>query len=138
MGERISAGALAQALAGKAEPGRPRIMIFLTDGAPTAGELVPDKILEQVKKANTSGTRIFVMGVGNDVNAHLLDKLADLTDGSSEYVAPQEELDAKIAALYDRLSYPGALQRQGVRSESWPPSRSCRRNCRYCSRAARS
>jgi Ca-activated chloride channel family protein len=100
------AGALEKALAGKAEPGRPRIMIFLTDGAPTAGELVPEKILEQVKKANTSGTKVFVMGVGHDVNAHLLDRLAEATDGSSEYVAPREELDAKIAALYDRLSHP--------------------------------
>jgi Ca-activated chloride channel family protein len=99
-------GALVKALAGKADPGRPRIMIFLTDGAPTAGELVPDKILEQVKKSNTSQTKIFIMGVGNDVNAHLLDKLAELTEGSSEYVAPREELDAKIAALYDRLSHP--------------------------------
>jgi Ca-activated chloride channel family protein len=99
-------GALEKALAGKAEEGRPRIMIFLTDGAPTAGELVPEKILEQVKKANTGGTKVFVMGVGNDVNAHLLDHLAELTDGSSEYVAPKEELDAKIASLYDRLSHP--------------------------------
>jgi Ca-activated chloride channel family protein len=46
------------------------------------------------------------MGVGNDVNAHLLDRLAEITDGSSEYVAPREELDAKVAALYDRLSHP--------------------------------
>jgi Ca-activated chloride channel family protein len=100
------AGALEKALAGKADPGRPRIMIFLTDGAPTAGELVPEKILDQVKKANTNGTKIFVMGVGHDVNAHLLDRLAEVTDGSSEFVAPKEELDAKIAALYDRLSHP--------------------------------
>jgi Ca-activated chloride channel family protein len=99
-------GALEKALASKADSGRPRIMIFLTDGAPTAGELIPEKILEQVKKANTSGTKIFVMGVGHDVNAHLLDQIAELTDGSSEYVAPREELDAKIAALYDRLSHP--------------------------------
>jgi Ca-activated chloride channel family protein len=99
-------GALAKALAGKSEAGRPRIMMFLTDGAPTSGELVPEKIIEQVQKANTNGTKIFVMGVGNDVNAHLLDRLAEVTDGSSEYVAPREELDAKIAALYDRLSHP--------------------------------
>src|SRR4029077_13186262 len=46
------------------------------------------------------------MGVGNDVNAHLLDQLAELTDGSSEYFAPKEELDVKVAALYDRLSHP--------------------------------
>jgi Ca-activated chloride channel family protein len=105
-GQTNISGALEKALAGKAEAGRPRIMIFLTDGAPTVGERVPEKIVEQVKKLNTAGTKIFVMGVGNDVNAHLLDRLAEVTDGSSEYVAPREELDAKVAALYDRLSHP--------------------------------
>jgi Ca-activated chloride channel family protein len=99
-------GALEKALAAKATPGRPRIMIFLTDGTPTEGELATDKILERVKQANASGTRIFVMGVGHDVNAHLLDKLAELTDGSSEYVSPEEEIDAKVATLHDRLSHP--------------------------------
>jgi Ca-activated chloride channel family protein len=100
------AGALEKALVGKAAEGRERIMMFLTDGAPTVGELIPEKILEQVKKANSNGTKIFVMGVGHDVNAHLLDQLAEVTDGSSEFVAPREELDAKIAGLYDRLSHP--------------------------------
>jgi Ca-activated chloride channel family protein len=104
-GQTNIAGALQKALAGKAAAGRERIMIFVTDGAPTVGERAPEKILEQVKKQN-AGTRIFVMGVGNDVNAHLLDQLAELTDGSSEYFAPKEELDAKVAALYDRLSHP--------------------------------
>jgi Ca-activated chloride channel family protein len=105
-GQTNIAGALQKALAGKADAGRERIMIFVTDGAPTVGERSPEKILEQVKKLNTTGVKIFVMGVGNDVNAHLLDQLAELTDGSSEYVAPKEELDAKVAALYDRLSHP--------------------------------
>ncbi len=99
-------GALEKALSGKAEAGRPRIMLFLTDGAPTAGEVNAEKIVEQAKKANSNGTKIFVMGVGNDVNAHLLDRLAEEADGTSEYVAPKEDLDAKIAALYDRLSHP--------------------------------
>ena len=46
------------------------------------------------------------MGVGDDVNAHLLDKLAESTYGSSEYITPEEEIDAKVATLYDRLSHP--------------------------------
>jgi Ca-activated chloride channel family protein len=104
-GQTNIAGALNKALAGKAEAGRERIMIFVTDGAPTVGERSPEKIVEQVTKQN-DGTRIFVMGVGNDVNAHLLDRLAEVTDGSSEYFAPREELDAKVATLYDRLSHP--------------------------------
>ncbi len=99
-------GALAAALGGKPAKDRPRIMIFLTDGTPTAGQIVPEKILESVKKANTSDARVFVMGLGHDVNAHLLDKLAEMTNGSSEYVDPYEEIDVKVAALYDRLSHP--------------------------------
>jgi Ca-activated chloride channel family protein len=104
-GQTNIAGALQKALAGKAAVGRERIMIFVTDGAPTVGERSPEKIIEQVKHVN-AGTRIFVMGVGNDVNAHLLDRLAEVTDGSSEFFAPREELDAKVAGLYDRLSHP--------------------------------
>jgi len=105
-GQTNIAGGLEKAMVGKATEGRERIMIFVTDGAPTVGERAPEKIVEQVKKLNTAGTKIFVMGVGNDVNAHLLDQLAELNEGSSEYVAPKEELDAKVAALYDRLSHP--------------------------------
>jgi Ca-activated chloride channel family protein len=99
-------GALARGLAGTPRKGRPRIMIFLTDGTPTAGERVPEKIIGRATKGNTSGTRIFVMGVGHDVNAHLLDRLAEDTDGGSEYVGPEEEIDVKVAALYNRLSHP--------------------------------
>ena len=99
-------GALAKGLAGKPAQGRLRIMIFLTDGTPTAGEVVPDKIVEALPQMNGSKTRIFVMGVGHDVNAHLLDKLASGTEGSSEYVGGDEEIDVKIASLYDRLSNP--------------------------------
>ena len=98
--------ALARALADAADPSRMRIMIFLTDGTPTAGELVPDRILEKVTEWNKGKTRVFVVGVGTDVNAHLLDRLAEATDGGSEYVAPDEEIDVKLAALYNRLSHP--------------------------------
>ena len=104
-GQTNISGALRKALSGKAADGRERIMIFVTDGTPTIGERSPAKILELIKKQN-NGTRIFVMGVGHNVNAHLLDQMAELTDGSSEYFAPREELDVKVAALYDRLSHP--------------------------------
>ena len=104
-GTNIS-GALDAALAGEATPGRPRLAIFLTDGTPTAGEMIPNKIIEAVKTRNRSGTQVFVFGVGDDVNAHLLDKLAEETEGSSEYVRRGEAIDDKVAALYDRLANP--------------------------------
>lgn len=105
-GETNISGALVAAMVGQPAAGRSRLVFFLTDGVPTAGELVPGKILEAVQRANTSGAQVFVFGVGHDVNAHLLDKLAEQTHGSSEYVTPQEEIDAKVATLYDRLAHP--------------------------------
>ncbi len=122
-------GALAAALAGQPVAGRPRITIFLTDGTPTAGELVPEKIVESVESVDPCPTRIFVMGVGHDVNAHLLDRLAEATEGSSQYVLPEEDIDASIASLYDHLSHPvltqvavdfGALKTHSVYPEKLP------------------
>jgi Ca-activated chloride channel family protein len=98
--------ALIQSLQGESQTGRPRIVIFLTDGTPTEGELLPENILEAALKANTSQSRIFVMGVGHDVNVHLLEKLAEATEGDSEFVELEEEIDGQIASLYDRLAYP--------------------------------
>jgi Ca-activated chloride channel family protein len=105
-GQTNIAAALEKALSGEAAKGRPRIVIFLTDGVPTVGELVPDEILKNVPRWNVSGSRIFVVGVGNEVNAHLLDNLAEAGGGASEYVGPQEEIDVKVASLYNRLSNP--------------------------------
>ena len=103
-------------------------MIFLTDGAPTAGELVPDKILEQVKKANTSGTRIFVMGVGNDVNAHLLDKLAEL-DGRFQRVRRSPGKNSTPRSPPCTTGSPTRCSPTSRwRSANWPRNRSCRRN----------
>ncbi len=98
--------ALVQSLKGEPQTGRPRITIFLTDGTPTEGELLPERILKAATEANTSQSRIFVMGVGHDVNVHLLEKLAEATEGDSEFVDLEEEIDGKIASLYDRLAYP--------------------------------
>ena len=103
-------GAIARSLDGQPAKGRPHITIFLTDGTPTAGEVVPEKIIAAVKDRQPCPTRFFVMGVGHDVNTHLLDKLAEATDGSSEYVTADDDIDATIAALYDRLSHPVLTQ----------------------------
>ncbi len=98
--------ALAKGLAGETEKGRMRIMLFLTDGAPTAGELIPDRIIEQATAANRSGTRIYVFGLGTDVDARLLGRIAENAQGVAEFLRPEEEIDVKVAALYNRLSNP--------------------------------
>ncbi len=81
-------------------------IVFFTDGEPTIGETNPDKILNNVAKRNTSNTRIFTFGVGDDVNAVLLDRLAQQTRAISTYVRPAEDIEVKVSGLYEKISHP--------------------------------
>jgi Ca-activated chloride channel family protein len=88
------------------DPSRTFTIIFFTDGVPTSSERNPDNILKNVAAKNTANTRIFSFGVGNDVNASFLDRLAEQSRGESTYVRPQEDIEAKTAALYAKISHP--------------------------------
>ncbi|HID08420.1 MAG TPA: VWA domain-containing protein, partial [Armatimonadetes bacterium] len=85
---------------------RTRIVMFLTDGLPTVGEVSIERILANVRKANEAQCRIFAFGVGYDVNVHFLDKLADENGGASEYVRPNESVELHITSLFDKISQP--------------------------------
>lgn len=84
----------------------PGMVVFLTDGLPTVGERNIERIIENVKRVNIRNTRIFVLGVGHDVNTHLLDNLTSLNKGVSEYVRPGEDLEIKLSQFYIKISYP--------------------------------
>src|SRR5207237_203178 len=44
--------------------------------------------------------------VGSDVNTLLLDKLADGNGGARDYVAPGEDIEAKVSTLYQKVAKP--------------------------------
>jgi len=98
--------ALLTALADKPDAKRPRIIIFLTDGEPTVGETTPAQILKNVSKANGNQARIFVFGVGYDVNVILLDKMAEQNGGTRRYVEPQENLEIAVSSFFTKVSEP--------------------------------
>jgi Ca-activated chloride channel family protein len=101
------AGALKAALADPRPARRPAVVIFLTDGRPTMGERDPDAILASVARENPGRrTRIFVLGVGVDVNTVLLDRLALENRGAPDYVRPRESVGRKVAALYAKVRAP--------------------------------
>jgi Ca-activated chloride channel family protein len=87
---------------------RPFTIVFFTDGEPTIGETNPDKILDNVAKKNSEGTRIFTFGVVNedDINASFLDRLAEQTRATSTYVMENEDIEAKVSGLYSKISNP--------------------------------
>jgi len=88
------------------DAGRAFNIVFFTDGQPTVDERDPAKIVKNVIDKNTAGTRIFTFGVGDDVNAAMLDQLADRTRAISTYVRPAEDIEAKATSLCSKISYP--------------------------------
>jgi len=101
-------GALQEALKQLSEDSdRPQMVAFLTDGLPTVGETDPKTILRNVDRANEKrDARLFVFGVGDDVNTHLLDRLAEDNRGVSTYVRPHEDLEVAVSLFYNKISYP--------------------------------
>ena len=101
-------GALTEGLRllGSAE-GRVPMVFFLTDGVPTVGQTDVAALLRRVAESNAGArARLFSFGVGSDVNTLLLDKLADGGHGARDYVAPGEDIEVKVSALYQKVSKP--------------------------------
>jgi len=97
--------ALLEALS-RADPERPTILIFLTDGLPTEGVTEADAILRTVSDAAPDNVRIFPFGVGDDVNTLLLDRLAEAHRGATGYVRPGQAIDEEVSAFYAKVSTP--------------------------------
>jgi len=99
--------ALARALEFRpTEEGRTFTVIFFTDGQPTIGETNPDKIVKNTLTRNSANTRIFTFGVGDDVNATMLDQLSEQTRALSTYVRPAEDIELKVSGMYSKMSNP--------------------------------
>lgn len=89
------------------EASRPFMVVFLTDGRPTIGTTQEQEILEHAtKSAGSRLTRIFCLGIGTDVNTHLLDGLAERSRAATQYVLPKEDLELKVSGFYAKISHP--------------------------------
>ena len=110
------------------DEGRSFTVVFFTDGQPTIGEMKPEKIVQNVAAKNSTNTRIFTFGVGDDVNTALLDQLAENTKALSTYVRPAEDIEGKAASLYAKISHPVLANVRVTTSENinvhevYPPS----------------
>ncbi len=98
--------ALTRALGFGEGNGRPFFVVFVTDGQPTIGPSKPEEILAAAKAKRRGSERIFVLGVGEDVNTNLLDRLAEENRGDRDYVLPGEELEVKVSAFIDKVAFP--------------------------------
>ncbi|KAF1080116.1 MAG: hypothetical protein GQF41_3583 [Candidatus Rifleibacterium amylolyticum] len=90
----------------KSESKNPKFIVFVTDGKPTAGLTDADEIIKLMQRKNTEGIRLFSFGIGDDLNATLIDSLAEENSGVSDYVSEDEDLEIKISALFSKLTHP--------------------------------
>lgn len=85
---------------------RVSMVVLLTDGAPTVQETNTDVLLRNAVSANLAGARVFVFGVGHDVNAQLLDKLAEQSGAERTYVQLGQNIELAASELFHKLSAP--------------------------------
>ncbi|MGC4116071.1 MAG: VIT domain-containing protein [Myxococcales bacterium] len=84
----------------------PHIVMFITDGQPTIGETAEEAIARNAAAGNKGKSRVFTFGVGEDLNAKLLDRLAADGQGTSDYVKGGKDFEEKISGFYDKVSHP--------------------------------
>ncbi|XP_003473567.3 inter-alpha-trypsin inhibitor heavy chain H5 [Cavia porcellus] len=82
------------------------LVIFLTDGKPTVGETHVPKILNNTKEAAQGRICIFTVGIGNDVDFRLLEKLSLDNCGLTRRVLEEEDAGAQLIGFYDEIRTP--------------------------------
>lgn len=98
--------ALSSALAQPSHEGMLPVVLFLTDGLPTIGRTSEKDIVALAGVGNKAERRIFTIGVGEDVNAPLLRRMAEISGGLPSYVLSGENLEVKLAQVFRRLYGP--------------------------------
>jgi Ca-activated chloride channel homolog len=98
-------GALEAAFQAASPAARLPIVVFMTDGMPTVGETRPERIAAMAE-SRRGRARVFVFGVGYDVNTYLLDRLSVAARGATQYVRPEEDVEAAVSLLAARIRHP--------------------------------
>ena len=98
--------ALAAVLAPAPEEGLFPLVLLMTDGQPTVGLTEESALHQSVEHLNTHDRRVHLLGVGHDVNAPLLDRIARDSRGSTQYAHPMEDVGLALGRLAARLAEP--------------------------------
>ena len=93
--------AIDTALGGEHDPGKVRIVCFLTDGY-----VGNDMAIIGAVKNHAKTTRVFSFGIGNAVNRFLMDTMAQAGRGEAHYVLTHEEASKAADKFYQRIDAP--------------------------------
>lgn len=91
----------------KDDQGRFKVLLFLTDGAPTEGITDTGKIInDATPEARARNVHLFSFGVGTGVVAELLDRLVQENAGRVSYIVEGENIEGKVTDLYRTIETP--------------------------------
>uniref|UniRef100_A0A8C0ISR9 Inter-alpha-trypsin inhibitor heavy chain 5 n=1 Tax=Chelonoidis abingdonii TaxID=106734 RepID=A0A8C0ISR9_CHEAB len=82
------------------------LIILLTDGRPTVGETQSSKILSNTKEAIREKFCLFTIGIGNDVDYKLLERMSLENCGMMRRIQEEEDAAAPLKGLYDEIGTP--------------------------------
>lgn len=85
---------------------RGKIIVFLTDGHPTAGETDTQNIRLNVKKKNEGLASIFALGFGHNVDMSFLEGLAYENGGFARKIYEEVDAAEQLETFYEEISTP--------------------------------
>jgi Ca-activated chloride channel family protein len=83
-----------------------KILVFITDGFPSWGEMNEAKIMSNVKTNNIHDVRIFPFGVGDSVNKKFMVSLGQENGGYATFVKQTDSIGVIINDYFKRISRP--------------------------------
>ena len=92
-----------------ADPDRPLNVVVLSDGLTQQKER---RVLMRQIQSRPGNTRVFCIGVGNDVNRPLLEQLADDSGGLASFLSRGDNLQRQASAFRRKLLRPAATALQ--------------------------
>ncbi|KAJ8006943.1 hypothetical protein DPEC_G00112450 [Dallia pectoralis] len=82
------------------------LIIFLTDGRPTVGERRSPNILGNTRAAVDEQFCVFTIGIGNDVDYRLLERMALENCGMTRRIHEDSDASAMLKGFYDEIGTP--------------------------------
>ncbi|XP_070710275.1 inter-alpha-trypsin inhibitor heavy chain H5 [Pempheris klunzingeri] len=89
-----------------ASPNSVSLIIFLTDGRPTVGEMQSTAILGNTRSAVQEKFCIFTIGLGNDVDYRLLERMSLENCGMMRRINEEADASVMLKGFYDEIGTP--------------------------------
>ncbi|XP_013914503.1 PREDICTED: inter-alpha-trypsin inhibitor heavy chain H2-like, partial [Thamnophis sirtalis] len=91
---------------GMLDPSSVSMIILVSDGDPTVGELKLPTIQKNVKKHNRDAISLFCLGIGFDVDYDFLKRLATENNGAAQRIFGNQETSSQMKKFYNQVSTP--------------------------------